>query len=216
MEHAETHQLRPGPCRSSLAARHLSFLSVQKDSFVCGGVDDKSDRLANRGSRGECLEGQRSTPGCDGGLLGLERSMPRAARPSEPTATRWAFRKGEIIKARANAGGRRQLFYFRGQQGLEVDFVVPGKQGSVSLIEVKATRSVKPAMAQPLLRLAAAWEARSGRGMVEKAVVHREGRGTPVTTALAPGVRAITISDFVAEASQPHRAKTRSTAWRAE
>lgn len=115
----------------------------------------------------------------------------------------------ELIKAQVNAGGRRQLFYFRDQQGLEVDFVVPGKQGSVTLLEVKATRSVKPAMAQPLLRLAAAWEARAGRGKVEKAVVHREGRGASDTNVLAPGVRAVRISDFVAEASMPSRAKAR-------
>jgi predicted AAA+ superfamily ATPase len=144
-------------------------------------------------------------------LLGIE-SRGELERSPFLGAIFEGFVASEIIKAQVNAGGRRQLFYFRDQQGLEVDFIVPGKQGSVSLIEVKATRSVKPAMAQPLLRLAAAWEARAGGGKVEKAVVHREGRGRPVTTALAPGVRAITISDFVAEASKPRRATTRSTA----
>ena len=144
-------------------------------------------------------------------LLGIE-SRGELERSPFLGAIVEGFVASEIIKAQVNAGDRRQLFYFRDQQGLEVDFVVPGKQGGVSLIEVKATRSVKPAMAQSLLRLAAAWKERAGGGKVEKVVVHREGRGAPSTTALAPGVKAVTIPDFVAEASRPRRAKTRSTA----
>jgi hypothetical protein len=72
----------------------------------------------------------------------------------------------EILKSQVHRGARRELFHFRDQQGLEVDFLIPGKQGSVTLVEVKATRTVKPAMAEPLLRLGAAW----------KGAVRREGR----------------------------------------
>jgi predicted AAA+ superfamily ATPase len=118
----------------------------------------------------------------------------------------------EIIKSRVNAGGRRQLFYFRDQQGLEVDFVVPGNQGGVTLVEAKAARSVKPAMAEPLLRLSAAWKKHAGPGRVEMAVVHRDSHGARDTTALAPGVKAVTISDFIAGVARPPRTRTRSTA----
>ena len=34
------------------------------------------------------------------------------------------FIAGEIVKAQFNAGRRRELYYFRDQQGLEVDFLV--------------------------------------------------------------------------------------------
>src|SRR5207247_11086573 len=35
------------------------------------------------------------------------------------------FIAAEIVKAQANAGGRRELYYFRAEQGPEVDFVLP-------------------------------------------------------------------------------------------
>lgn len=78
-------------------------------------------------------------------LLGIEN---RAELERSPFlgAVFEGFVASEIIKGQVNAGGRRQLFYFRDQQGLEVDFVVPGKQGGITLIEVKATRSVKLAI----------------------------------------------------------------------
>lgn len=37
------------------------------------------------------------------------------------------FIAAELVKTQLNAGRRRELYYFRDQQGLEVDFVVPGK-----------------------------------------------------------------------------------------
>ena len=55
-----------------------------------------------------------------------------------------------------NAGGRRELYHFRDEQGLEVDFLVPGRAGAVALVECKAGRTVTPSMALPMQRLAAA------------------------------------------------------------
>ena len=37
------------------------------------------------------------------------------------------FIASEILKAQLNAGRRREIYYFRDQQGLEVDFVLPRK-----------------------------------------------------------------------------------------
>ena len=62
------------------------------------------------------------------------------------------FLAAELAKAQANAGRRRELYYFRDQQGLEVDFVLPSRRGGVLLIEAKATRTPTPAMAAPLQR----------------------------------------------------------------
>src|SRR5581483_4913337 len=50
------------------------------------------------------------------------------------------FIASEIVKAQLNAGRRRELYYFRDQQGLEVDFLAPGRGGAVRLVEVKASR----------------------------------------------------------------------------
>lgn len=108
------------------------------------------------------------------------------------------FIAGEIVKAQLNAGSRRELYYFRDQQGLEVDFVVPGKGGGLRLVEAKAARTVTPGDAAPMQRLAAAWSNRPGpRGNVEQVLVHRPARAGVISRAVSPGVRALPWQEFV-------------------
>ena len=108
------------------------------------------------------------------------------------------FIAAEIVKAQLNSGRRRELYTFRDQQGLEVDFVVPAKGGGLRLIEAKASRTAVPAMARPMERLAAAWRERSrARAIVEKMVVHRPPRSAVASSAPAPGVKAMPWREFV-------------------
>ena len=101
----------------------------------------------------------------------------------------------EIVKAQLHRGLRRQLWYFRDQTGLEVDFVVPGKGSSLRWVEVKATATPRPGMAQPMIRLA---KARGGKGARdERYVVHEPAKTPASTSALAKGVRALPWPDFV-------------------
>ncbi len=62
----------------------------------------------------------------------------------------------EIVKAQIHRGRRRELYYFRDQQGLEVDFVVPVGPSKLALLEAKHTRTPTPDMATALARLAGA------------------------------------------------------------
>jgi hypothetical protein len=111
------------------------------------------------------------------------------------------FVASEIVKAQLNAGRRRELYYFRDQQGLEVDFVVPGKGGTVRLVEAKAARTVTPGDAGSMQRLAAAWRKRRGApGSVEMVLVHRPARAGGASHAVAPGVRALPWREFVTRA----------------
>lgn len=103
------------------------------------------------------------------------------------------FVTAEIVKAQAAAGRRRELYHFRDPQGLEVDLVVPTGPRRLALIEVKAARTVVPHDAGPLLRLSAAVT----RYEVDRFVVHRRGPGDPVTAAVAPGVRAVTLEELL-------------------
>jgi hypothetical protein len=110
------------------------------------------------------------------------------------------FIAGEIVKAQLNAGRRRELYYFRDQQGLEVDFVVPGKGGALRLVEAKAARTVTPGDARPMQQLAAAWGNRPGaRGRVERMLVHRPARAGVASRAVAPGVQALPWQEFVTQ-----------------
>jgi len=100
------------------------------------------------------------------------------------------FVASEIVKRQLNAGRRREIYYFRDQQGLEVDFVVPIRGGRLLLLEAKASRTVKPEMADSLIRLAAASRERK----VEAVVVYRGSAAGSVTTVLRPGVRALPLT----------------------
>ena len=101
----------------------------------------------------------------------------------------------EIVKAQANAGRRRELYYFRDRLGLEVDFMMPESGGATTLIEAKWTRTPSPAMARSLTNLVDIVRA-DRRGAVRAVLVHRAGASGINTRALVPGVHAIADREF--------------------
>ena len=110
------------------------------------------------------------------------------------------FIAAEIAKGQVNAGRRRELYYFRDEQGLEVDFIVPGHGGSMALVECKAGRTVMPAMAAPVQRLAEALKRkRANATTVNLFLVHRGSKTETPTQAVAPGVRALPWREFLVE-----------------
>ena len=100
----------------------------------------------------------------------------------------------EIVKLQVNSGRRRELYHFRDQQGLEVDFVVPGGNRRLTLIEAKASRTIAPNAAEPLLRLARATD----RHQAKCVVVHRRASTDATVSALRFGVRAISPEELPA------------------
>ncbi len=132
-------------------------------------------------------------------LLGIESSSELARSPFAGVLFE-GFVASEIVKAQLNAGRRREIYFFRDEQGLEVDFVVPGRGGALSLVECKASRTVTPAMATPLRRLAEAiGRTRPRRRKVSKVLVHEAPRAGVRTPALVEGVRAVPWREYVAE-----------------
>ena len=61
---------------------------------------------------------------------------------------------------------RKELYYFRDQQGLEVDFLIPRPNAKLWLVEAKAAKTVRPSMASPLTSLQRALQKRSGKPVV--------------------------------------------------
>src|SRR6202165_4924562 len=59
----------------------------------------------------------------------------------------------EILKSQINQGRRKELYHFRDQQGLEVDFLFPSGHGGLWMVECKASKTVHPAMAGSLASL---------------------------------------------------------------
>jgi hypothetical protein len=110
----------------------------------------------------------------------------------------------EIAKAQAAAGRRRELYYFRDQQGLEVDFLMPGPRGSLLLLEVKSTHTPTPDLARSLERVARALTAADSRRAVRTLLVHRPPLHRSPAPSVAPGVPARPWDEFVLELSH-HR-----------
>jgi predicted AAA+ superfamily ATPase len=110
------------------------------------------------------------------------------------------FVAAEILKSQVNRGGRKELYYFRDHQGLEVDFLLPRPNAGLWLIECKAGKTVRPAMAAPLLALRRTMEKRSTRLIV----VYGKSRSAQATSAVARGVEAIELERFVASLTAGH------------
>jgi predicted AAA+ superfamily ATPase len=132
-------------------------------------------------------------------LLGIDTAAELAKSPFLGVLFE-GFIAAEVVKAQVNRGRRPEIYYFRDEQGLEVDFLVPGQSGALALVECKAARTVTPAMAAPMQRLAVALARKRPRGTpVEMFVVHQRPKSPAATHALAPGVRALAWQDFVGQ-----------------
>ncbi len=105
------------------------------------------------------------------------------------------FVAAEILKHQINSGNRKELYFFRDHQGLEVDFLVPRPNAKVWLIEVKASKTVRPDMANPLLSLNRSLPKPAQRMMI----VHRMPRNPGPAAPAARGVEAFDLGKFVRE-----------------
>ena len=105
------------------------------------------------------------------------------------------FVAAEILKSQVNRGQRKELYYFRDQQGLEIDFVIPRRNASFWLAEAKASKTVQPSMAAPMLALASA----AGDRVTRRIVVYRKPRTGATSRALTRGAEALTLESFAAE-----------------
>ncbi len=126
-------------------------------------------------------------------LLGFETRRELERSPHVGSVFE-AFVASEIVKRQLASGRTRELYWFRDHQGLEVDFVVPGRANSVDLVEVKWSRTPVPDMAKGVRALAPRFAPRKVRGWV----VHRgAARDGTEDVALAPGVRAVAVDRFL-------------------
>jgi hypothetical protein len=100
----------------------------------------------------------------------------------------------EIMKQQQGAGRRREVYFFRDQRGLEVDFLVPMGGNRLAMIEVKASASLRPEDAKAVAALMAATRAHEAHGFV----VHLPRASGPPLRALRPGVRALPLDELLA------------------
>jgi predicted AAA+ superfamily ATPase len=125
-------------------------------------------------------------------LLGIE-SIAALRRSALFGCLFAGFVAAEIAKQQVNHGGRVQLYYFRDQQGLEVDLIVPQGSDRLALIEAKASKTPVPSMGQSLRRLAESIE----RYRTQSIVVHGGAGHDQVGTTLLPGVTALSVAQLL-------------------
>lgn len=104
-------------------------------------------------------------------LLGIESESELRRSPLRGAIFE-GFIAAEIIKSQLHRGRRREIYYFRDQQGLEVDFLFPGKSRTIHLVEAKAGVTVDPRMAEPMRKLADAFHARDSGARITMTLVH--------------------------------------------
>ncbi len=103
------------------------------------------------------------------------------------------FVASEIVKNQINHGKRKEIYYFRDEQGLEIDFLVPMGNNRLRLLEVKATQTPKPEMVKNLLRLSKNVKSST----IEMCLVCWPQKAKKNTTqALSPGVKLINVKDL--------------------
>ena len=112
------------------------------------------------------------------------------------------FIAAEIHKSQISRGRRKELYYFRDQQALEVDFLFPDAHGALHLVECKASRTVQPSMAVPMQRLKASIKDPTP---VIMTVVHRPSKNALSTRALTPEAEALDFETFVSELNGSHK-----------
>ena len=105
------------------------------------------------------------------------------------------FVASEILKSQVNRGERKELYFFRDQQGLEVDFLIPRPNAELWPIEVKASKTVRPTIAGPLISLQRAMGSRAKRLIL----VYQRSNSEVSTAAIAPGVEALDLGQLVRE-----------------
>jgi phosphoribosylamine-glycine ligase len=103
----------------------------------------------------------------------------------------WALK---LVYARFdNALSRREVYFFRDQRGLEVDFVVPSGAQELVLVVAKASRTVYPDAARSALTLARSISNHPTRCIV----VHATTAEDKDDAVLALGARAMSISGLL-------------------
>lgn len=125
-------------------------------------------------------------------LLGIETAAALRASPFYGPLFE-GFVAAEIAKQQLNTARRRELYYFRDQQGLEVDFIVPAGPARLLLVEAKAGDTVTPQAARPLSRLNQAIDEYEA----ERLVAHQPSPDMQNLSVLCPGVRAVSVAGLL-------------------
>ena len=130
-------------------------------------------------------------------LLGIT-SQAELERSPFPGPLFEGYVAAEIIKSQINRGERKELYHFRDQQGLEVDFLFPARGGDLWMVECKAAKTIQSHMTGPLRTLREAMGTLGQKVNIKAMIVHRAAKTAAPGRAVSPGVTALDIGAFAA------------------
>jgi uncharacterized protein len=125
-------------------------------------------------------------------LLGIDGDAQLARSPFVGPVFE-GFVASEIVKNQQNHGQRGEIYFFRDEQGLEVDFLAIAPGGSLRVIEARWSKTIRPEDATPVRKLLAAL----GSRRVDATIVHPKARSSSGPTAVAPGVKTLDVEAFL-------------------
>jgi uncharacterized protein len=103
------------------------------------------------------------------------------------------YAASEIVKHQINRGREKRLYYFRDQQGLEIDFIIPTSDGRLVLAEAKASKTALPAMADPIKRFIRNVK----KDILSAFVIYQPDHQSEKKTVLVPDVKAVSLRMFL-------------------
>ena len=129
-------------------------------------------------------------------LLGI-RSAAELARSPFAGAVFEGFVVSEIIKAQQSAGNEGEVYYFRDEQGLEVDVILSPREGCAVLAECKLSATATPEMTVPMRRLAASL----GREVdeIKMHLIHNPTRSARISPTAGEGVNVSSVKGFISD-----------------
>ena len=127
-------------------------------------------------------------------LLGIRSRQELASSPFSGAVFE-GFVISEIIKAQQARGLEGEVYYFRDEQGLEVDIVLSPRESQIVFAECKMSVTVTPDMSVPMRRLAASFGREGAKTSMY--LIHNPPKTGRVTPTVGEGVCAMSPSAFV-------------------
>lgn len=105
------------------------------------------------------------------------------------------FIAAEIIKKQINIGRRKELYYFRDRQGLEIDFLIQLKSRKLLMIEAKFGKTVYVQYSKPLAALSSIIKNYETKSFI----VYRPDKELEKIESVIKGVKAVTLETILKE-----------------
>ena len=128
-------------------------------------------------------------------LLGIQSAADLRTSPFAGAVFE-GFVISEVCKVQLAAGKEAEVYYFRDEQGLEVDLVLAPQAGRILLAECKSATTVTPSMAAPMRRLADSL-VREGYEVTSH-LIHTPGKSEWAAPSAGAGTRVLSPADFIA------------------